>query len=292
MDPSLFSDLLSEFLNQNSGFFFRKGKLLEQGKTPYQEYEVWDTPELGRLFRLDGYFMTSERDEFFYHENMIHPALVSHPEPKKVLIIGGGDGGSADEVFKHPSIERIVLVELDEAVVNLSRKYFARVHHGSLDDPRIEIRIEDGLHYVRTVGPTNGELFDLIVLDLTDPLGPAAELYSPRFMAECKALLATGGMFVLHIGPPIYAPTRVLGLFKNLQGVFQIVAPYFVYIPLYGSLWGMACASDACDPRKMDKEMVDAIIQNRSLADLQYYNGAVHEAVFALPEFLKKILYS
>lgn len=292
MDPSFFQDLLCESLNENSGFFFRKGKLLEQGTTPYQQYEVWDTPGLGRLFRLDGYFMTSERDEFFYHENMIHPALVTHPDPKTVLIIGGGDGGSADEVFKHPSVERIVLVELDQAVVDLSRRFFESVHHGSLDDPRMEILIEDGLRYVREIGPRRGERFDLIVLDLTDPLGPAAELYSPRFMAECKALLRSGGMFVLHIGPPFFAKARVSGLMKNLTGVFQIVAPYFVYIPLYGSLWGMACASDSRDPQKMNKEMVDAIIRDRSLRDLQYYNGATHEAGFALPEYLKKILYS
>jgi len=291
MDPSFFQGLLCESLNENSGFFFRKGTLLEQGTTPYQEYEVWDTPELGRLFRLDGYFMTSERDEFFYHENMIHPALVTHPDPKTVLIIGGGDGGSADEVFKHPSVERIVLVELDQAVVDLSRRFFESVHHGSLDDPRMEILIEDGLRYVREIGPRRGERFDLIVLDLTDPLGPAAELYSPRFMAECKALLRSGGMFVLHIGPPVFAQARVSGLMKNLTGVFQIVAPYFVYIPLYGSLWGMACASDSRDPRKMNKEMVDTIIRDRSLRDLQYYNGATHEAGFALPGYLKKILY-
>jgi len=135
--------MLYEPLNQNSGFFFRKGTLLEQGETPYQTYEVWDTPQLGKLFRLDGYFMTSERDEFFYHENMIHPALISHPNPRSILIIGGGDGGSADEVFKHPSIERIVLVELDPAVVDLSRRFFESVHHGSLDDPRLEILIKD-----------------------------------------------------------------------------------------------------------------------------------------------------
>ena len=292
MDSSNFSDFLCESLSDNSGFFFKKGTLLEQGETPFQVYEVWDTPELGRLFRLDGYFMTSERDEFFYHENMIHPALVSHPDPRSVLIIGGGDGGSADEVFKHPSVKRIVLVELDKAVVDLSRKYFESVHHGSLDDPRIEILIEDGLKYVREIGPRKGETFDLIVLDLTDPLGPAAELYSPRFMAECKALLNEGGMFVLHIGPPVYAHERVSGLMKNLSSVFNIVAPYFVYIPLYGSLWGMACASDTRDPRQITEAKVDDIIRERSLSNLQYYNGATHEAGFALPEYLKKILSS
>lgn len=283
--------MLVESLNENSGFYFRNATLLEKGETPYQTYEVWNTPELGRLFRLDGYFMTSERDEFFYHENMIHPALVSHPNPKSVLIIGGGDGGSADEVFKHPSVERIVLVELDKIVIDLSRKYFQKVHQGSLDDPRLELLIEDGLKYVREIGPERGEKFDLIVLDLTDPIGPAAELYSARFMAECKKLLRDGGMFVLHIGPPVFEPKRVAGHMKDLEEVFSVVAPYFVYIPLYGSLLGMACASDSTDPRLITRAMVDEIITQRNISKLQYYNGMTHKAVFALPEYLRKLLY-
>ena len=159
--------------------FFRKGTLLEEGKTLFQAYEVWDTPQFGKLFRLDGYFMTSERDEFFYHENMVHPALVTHPDPKAVLIIGGGDGGSAEEVFKHPSIERIVLVELDKGVIDLARRFFGSIHRGSLDDPRMEILIEDGLKYVREIGPGRGDEFDIIILDLTDPIGPATELTLP-----------------------------------------------------------------------------------------------------------------
>ena len=292
MNSSFFSDLLIESLNENSGFFFRKGILLEEGRTPYQTYEVWDTPELGRLFRLDGYFMTSERDEFLYHENMIHTALISHPNPRSILVIGGGDGGSADEIFKHPSVERIVLVELDQAVIDLSRTYFEKVHHGSLDDPRIQILIEDGQIYVRETGPRQNETFDLIVLDLTDPLGPAAELYSQKFMLECKNLLNPKGLMVLHIGPPVFAPERVSGLMRNLEAVFTIVAPYFIYIPLYGSLWGMACVSDSSDPRRCTAKMVDEMIQSRKIADLQYYNGSTHEAGFALPEYLKKILYS
>ncbi|NLV27496.1 MAG: polyamine aminopropyltransferase [Methanomicrobiales archaeon] len=290
MNPTNFSDFLTEPLSQNSGFFFRKGELLEKGVTPYQTYEVWDTPEMGKLFRLDGYFMTSERDEFFYHENIIHPALISHTNPKNVLIIGGGDGGSADEIFKHPTIERVVMVELDKAVIDLSRKFLQAIHHGSLDDPRLEILIEDGLTYVREIGPKKGELFDLIVLDLTDPIGPAAELYSSEFMADCKAVLHPEGLFTLHIGSPVFEPERVTDLFKNLTGVFTIVAPYFVYIPLYGTIWGMACASDLTDPRKITSAEVDERIRQRKISDLQYYNGATHEAVFALPGYIKKNL--
>lgn len=291
MNISDCSELLCESLTNNSGYFFRKGKMLEHGKTQFQTYEVWDTPELGRLFRLDGYFMTSERDEFFYHENMIHPALVTHPEPKTVLIIGGGDGGSAEEVFKHPSVERIVLVELDKGVIDLARRYFGSIHRGSLDDTRIEILIEDGLKYVREIGPGKREKFDLIVLDLTDPIGPAVELYTSRFMADCKALLSDGGMFVLHIGSPFFEPERVTYIMTNLNSVFHIVAPYFAYMPVYGTVWGMACASDSMDPREMKKPVVDEIIRERSLPHLQYYNGSVHEAGFALPEYMIKTLY-
>lgn len=286
------SEILSEPLNKYCGFYFHGGTLLEKGETEFQTYEVWDTPHFGRLFRLDGFFMTSERDEFFYHENMIHPAAVTHPNPEKILIIGGGDGGCAEEIFKHPSVQQVVMVELDGGVVDIARKYFSSIHQGSLDDTRLVLRIEDGLVYVREKAPAAGEKFDLIILDLTDPIGPAAELYSLPFIRECKELLNPDGVFILHTGPPVFDPNRVSGQVKILTDAFSIVAPYFVYIPLYGTLWGMATCSDTIDPRQMSKEDVNLVIQRRGLSELQYYNGGTHEAVFVLPEYIKRLLES
>ena len=282
--------VLAESLCDDVGYFLRGGRLLEAGRSPWQTYEVWETPRFGRLFRLDGCFMTSERDEFYYHENLIHVPGVAHPGLRRALILGGGDGGSADELLKYPGIERIVIAELDAKVVELSRRHLHAVHHGALDDARVEVRIGDGMKYVHEDGPAAGERYDLIVLDLTDPVGPAEALYAADFFAACKALLAEGGALTLHIGTPVFQPERVRELVDRLRRVFAKLRPYFLYIPLYGSLWGMACASDTLDPAALGAEEVDRRLATRSIRELQHFNGAVHCAQFALPNHLRALL--
>lgn len=277
---------LSEQLNDYTGWFTQAGQCLEKRRSRYQDIEVWDTPDFGRLFRLDGSFMTSERDEFFYHEIIVHLPAVAHPAPRRALIVGGGDGGSADELLKYPSIEKIVIAELDEAVVEISRTWLQAVHHGALDHPKVEIRIGDGLAYVRD----SRESFDLIVLDLTDPGGPSAPLYTPAFYAACQARLAPGGALALHIGSPTAQPERFRASVRDLRQVFAIVRPYSVYIPLYGALWGMACVSDSLDPLALEAAEVDDILLKRGIGTLQYYNGDTHRAVLAQPEFLRRLV--
>lgn len=284
------SEPLYEDLNEHAGFFIRPSRLLDAGQSEYQAYEVWDTEQFGKLFRLDGCFMTSERDEFFYHENLIHVPALTHPAPRSALIIGGGDGGSAEELFKHPTMQNVVLVELDAKVIEIARAHLQAVHHGVLDDPRLELRIEDGLRYVREVAPANARRFDLIVLDLTDPVGPAEALYEEAFFRDCKALLTECGALSLHIGAPIFQPVRLVQLMRNLRAVFRDVSPYFMYIPLYGSQWGMACASDALDPTALSEAEIDARIASRGISRLRHYNGAVHRAQFALPNYLRELL--
>ena len=282
--------VLAELVSEDAGYFLRGARLLEAGRSEWQTYEVWETPRFGKLFRLDGCFMTSERDEFYYHENLIHVPGVAHPGLRRALILGGGDGGSADELLKYPGIERIVIAELDAKVVELSRRHLHAVHHGALDDTRVEVRIGDGMKFVHEDGPAAGERYDLIVLDLTDPVGPAEALYAADFFAACKALLAEGGALTLHIGTPVFQPERVRELVDRLRRVFAKVRPYFLYIPLYGSLWGMACASDTLDPAALDAEEVDRRLATRSIRELQHFNGAVHCAQFALPNHLRALL--
>lgn len=281
---------LEEHLNDDARFAYRAGRLLESGRTAHQSYEVWDTPQFGRLFRLDGSSMSSERDEFFYHENLIHVVGTTHPALHDALIIGGGDGGSAKELFKYPEIARVVLVELDEKVVHIARAHLPAVHCGSLDDPRLELRIEDGLAYVEERARQGGQSFDLIVLDLTDPVGPAEALYTEAFFAACKVLLRAGGALTLHLGSPVFQPSRVRDLVDRLRRVFRHVAPYFLYIPLYGSQWGMAVASDGLDARAAAPADIDVALARRGIDGLRYYNGAVHAAQFALPNYLRSLL--
>jgi spermidine synthase len=279
------SEKIFERLNDASGVYFN-GTLIERRQTPFQLLEVYDTPELGRIFRLDGFNMTSERDEFFYHENLVHPAAVAHPAPRQALVIGGGDGGSSEELLKHPTLERVHMVELDPEVIEVARAQFAKVHRNVFDDPRLQVSVGDGLAYLRATAVR----YDLVAMDLTDPVGPSVELYSPATFALVKRAMAPGGALTLHIGSPFSHRERVRSTLGNLRQVFAKVTPYFVHIPLYGSIWGFACASDTLDPSGLAPEAVERVIAARRLGDLSYYNGDTHRAVFALPNYVRELV--
>ncbi len=279
------SEKIIERLNDASGVWF-EGTLVERRETPFQQLEVWDTPELGRIFRLDGFNMTSERDEFFYHENLVHPAAVAHPGPRRALVIGGGDGGSSEELLKHSTLETVHMAELDPEVIEVAKARFGSVHRGAFDDPRLKVTVGDGLAYIRSTA----ERYDLVVLDLTDPVGPSVELYSSATFALARRAMAEGAALVLHIGSPFSHPERVRRTLASLRENFRVVAPYFVHIPLYGSIWGFACASDTLDPRLLEPAEANRRIAARGLADLQYYNGDTHRAVFALPNYVRSLV--
>ena len=279
------AEKILERLNDASGVYF-EGTLVERRQTPFQLLEVYETPELGLIFRLDGFNMTSERDEFFYHENLVHPAAAAHPNPRRALVIGGGDGGSSEELLKHSTIEGVHMAELDPEVIEVAKARFGKVHRGAFDDPRLKVTVGDGLAYLRETAVR----YDLIAMDLTDPVGPSMELYSPATFALAKRAMAPGAALTLHIGSPISHPQRVRSTLANLREVFARVTPYFVHIPLYGSTWGFACASDTLDPRAATPEAIDRVIAARRVGDLQYYNGQTHRAVFALPNYVRDLV--
>jgi spermidine synthase len=279
------SEKIFERLTAGSGVYF-EGTLVERRQTPFQLLEVYDTRDLGRIFRLDGCNMTSERDEFFYHESLVHPAAVAHPAPRRALVIGGGDGGSSEELLKHPTLEGVHMAELDPDVVEVSKAQFGAVHRGVFDNPRLEVTIGDGLAYLRETS----RRYDLVSMDLTDPVGPSVELYSPATFALARGAMAPGGALTLHLGSPFFHPDRVRSTLANLRQVFKRVTPYFVHVPLYGSLWGFACASDTLDPAALAPQEVDRRIAERRLEHLQYYNGDTHRAAFALPNYVRQIV--
>src|SRR5688572_5723608 len=283
--PIFVSEKIFEKLNEASGVYFT-GTLLDRRQTPFQLLEVYETAELGRMFRLDGANMTSERDEFFYHEPLVHPAAAAHPGPRRALVIGGGDGGSSEELLKHSTLERVHMAELDPDVIEISKAQFARVHRGVFDDPRLKVTVGDGLEYLRTTDTR----YDLVSMDLTDPVGPSVELYSPATFALTKRAMAPGGAITLHIGSPFSHPERVRSTLANLRQVFAIVTPWFVHVPLYGSIWGFACGSDSLDPRSVPPDEIERRLAARGVADLQYYNGEVHQAMFALPNYIRDIV--
>lgn len=274
-----------EHLNGDFGFFIRSSKRLGAWKTKFQDLEIHESPQFGKLFRLDGCFMTSEKEEFVYHECMIHPAATAHPAPKKALIIGGGDGGAAEELLKHPSLESVTMVELDGDVIEIAKEHFGVIHRGVFDNPRLRVIVDDGMKFLAETD----ERFDLIVLDLPDPIGPATALYEEPFFRDCRRALAPGGAVTLHIGPPWSKPERVRAHAERLANVFPIVRPFAVYIPLYGTLYAMAVCSDTLDPLAVSAAEVEKRLAKRAVGELRYYNGAIHLGLFALPNFVREL---
>jgi spermidine synthase len=277
---------MTEYLSDDWAFFVKSSRQFEKFRSPHQAVEVHETAQFGKLFRLDGHFMTSEKDEFFYHENLVHLPAITHPSPGSALIVGGGDGGSAEELLKHRTIQSVTLCEIDLAVVDIARKYLQSVHRGAFDDPRLTLKIEDGFAFVRSAT----EQYDLIVLDLTDAVGPSAALYTPEFYRACAARLRPTGAMTLHIASPIAHPERVVESLANLRQAFAVVTPYLTSIPLYGGMWMMACCSASLDPKGMSILNVDRRIAQRGIRNLQYYNGDMHRAALALPNFVRALV--
>lgn len=277
--------VMTEYLTDDWGLFVRSRATLAKFRSEFQDVEVHASEPFGKLFRLDGHFMTSERDEFFYHENLIHIAALAHPAPARALIVGGGDGGSAEELLKHPSMRSVTIAEIDAAVIAISREHLAQVHHGALDDPRVTLQVGDGFRFVED---TRDE-YDLIVLDLTDPGGPSTALYTPAFYAACASRLTGAGAMTMHVGSPVAHPDRVRETIAALRDAFACVTPYLTSIPLYGGLWMMACCAPRLDPRERSAIDIDERIAQRGLVGLQYINGETYRAALALPNFVRAL---
>ncbi len=265
---------------------FPDARRLESLASPYQLIEVWDTPQLGRLFTLDGRPMTSTGDECVYHECMTHPAALAHPRPRRALVLGGGDGGAARQLLRHPSIERIVIAELDEAVVAMARRHLGSVHGGAFDDARVELVIGDATHYVeRACAP-----FDLVVFDLTPPDSPAAGLYTRAFLGRLKRILTPCAAVSMHLGAPAFHAPRIAALVAELQASFAVVAPLAAPVPLYGGEWLMAVASDTLDAGALFAHDVETRLAARGIGPLGFYDAALHPALFTLRRTLRDTL--
>jgi spermidine synthase len=261
---------------------FRLKKKLFKGKSPFQTVEVVETKGHGKLLLIDGMTMVSERDEFVYHEMIAHVPLFLHPRPKNVLVIGGGDGGSVREVLKHKSVERCVLVEIDGLVVSASRKYIP-LTASKLSDKRSVVRIEDGVKFVRETD----ERFDVIIVDSTEPFGPAKELFGTSFYKDVKRILTRDGIVVSQAGSPFYEISTIKNLDKILKKVFPVVDAYlFNNLTYPGGLWAFTYASKGLRPAK---DFRPARVKAAKLR-LRWYNAEVHAGAFALPTFLRDAL--
>jgi spermidine synthase len=276
----------NEYYNEQTGLTIGLKKLLFSEQSDYQLVEVYETDTWGNLMTIDGMVMLSERDEFVYHEMIAHVAMFTHPDPKRVLIIGGGDGGTAREVLKHPSVIHVDMVEIDKTVVEASRLHFPGV--GDFDNPKLNVLYEDGIAFMQNVQNP----YDVIIIDGSDPVGPAEGLFEKDFYQFCIEALAEEGVLTAQTESPwveSYYPS-MKKVFNALDDLFPISKMYLNFIPLYpAGMWSMACASRQADP--LSDEVHARIAKgNKITSSLNYYNGDVHRGAFALPNFVADII--
>lgn len=261
--------------------FGLKEKIFEK-KSDYQLIEIFETTHHGRVLVHDGFFMLSDRDEAIYHEMIAHVPLFTHPNPKNVLVIGGGDGGSAREVLRHPSVEKCTMVEIDAEVVEACRKYFPLVAK-SFSDRRLDLRIEDGVAFMKDTQ----EKFDVIIIDSTDPIGPATPLFGEEFYSDVRRSLTEHGIVVAQGESPFYSHGMQEKLLSMNSGHFKWLSFYnFSNLTYPGGLWSFLFASKSCHP------LFDFRVDGRGdlEGEFQYYNSEVHRSSFSLPEFQKRRL--
>lgn len=259
-------------------------EVLESCQSLYQYIQVTDTPGFGRVLVLDDVFQTSEKDEFLYHEPLIQVPMIIHPGPRQVLIIGGGDGGSAKEALKHPSVTRCDMVELDGEVVRLSRKYLGKIHQGVFDDRRLNLQIGDGFKFVAETK----QKYDVVSLDLTDPDPQSGSLYTPGFFSELQRILSAEGLLTLHLGTINASPQHAREVLAGLREVFPEVRAYFNYVPLYAGLMVFCLAGNQVNPIAADE--AQRRIRERGLRDLLFFSGETCRAMFAIPPYIRELL--
>lgn len=251
-------------------------------RSNYQLVEVFDTEMLGRVLAIDGILMTSEVDEANYHELLVQVPMCTAPRIENVLIIGGGDGGSVREVLKHPEVKRCVLAEIDGLVIEASKKYLPSIGT-AWDDPRLEVMVGDGIEYV---AKAEAQSFDVILLDGSDPVGPAEGLFGESFYRDVARLIPEDGVFALQSESPFLFEKVFYEVQSTLRKVFGRSFPYFRSVPLYGTgIWSFTYASRSSDPMRMIPERVARIE-----ADSKVYNEDIHRGVFAVPQDIKRRL--
>ncbi len=270
----------TEKQTQHFGITAKIKETLHTETTPYQELAMIDTLQWGRMLVLDGCVMTTDRDEFIYHEMIAHIALGAHPNPRKVLVVGGGDGGVIREVLKHPSVEKAVLAEIDDRVIEVSKVYLPQIAV-ALGDARAVVEVGDGIAHVKD---HPGE-YDVIIVDSTDPIGPAVGLFAKSFYESIYHGLKEDGIFVAQSESPFFNGDLIRNVQADVRSLFPITRLYLASIPTYPSgLWSFSIGSKRYDPQVLADESRSAML------DTKYYTPALHRSAFVLPRFVEELV--
>jgi spermidine synthase len=265
---------------------YRVQARLHSQTTPWQTLEVLDLEGPGRALILGGTLQTSLGEEFTYHELLVHIPMFAHPSPHRVLIIGGGDGGALRHALLHSSVDRALEVEIDQAVVEVSLRFLPEISRGAYSDPRAELKIQDGVRFIAETS----ERLDVIMIDSTDPVGPAAALISDAFLQDAQRALAPGGLLAMQSGSPIAQPREWFATVRAFKRTFSIVKPYLGLVPIYpGMLWSWVIGSNEVDPARIDEVSTQSRLDGMR-SELRVYNPGLHRAAFALPTYLHTLL--
>jgi len=264
-------------------------KRIYSGRTGFQSVDIIDTESFGICLVLDGKIQSSEADEFIYHEALVHPVMLTHPQPERVFIAGGGEGATLREVLAHKTVKIAVMVDIDEEVVSLCRRYLPSWHQNAFDDPRTELHFTDARKYLAETT----ERFDVVIIDLVDPLeeGPARLLYTREFYQIVKQKLGATGIMSVQAEPSEWGNLdNFVAIASTLKDVFSIARPYQAHIPSFLSLWGFVAASQTLDPSELTPAEIDNRISRRISKKLKSYDGLTHEAMFTIPKHIRERL--
>ncbi|MCD6488143.1 MAG: polyamine aminopropyltransferase [Desulfurococcales archaeon] len=273
--------ILIEPTSRGSANIMKIKRVLVMKKTKYQDVILAELEDYGRALIIDNYVQSSEVDEYIYHESLVHPAMITHPNPRRVLIIGGGEGATLREVLKHNMVEEAVMVDIDEEVVEFSKKYLDFMHQGSFDDPRSKLVIMDGRVFLEEASPKS---FDVIIFDLTDPYSSelSRQLYSREFYEKAYRVLRDDGIMVTQAGNSFYYYETYEWVLSNVSTVYPIVVEYMVWVPVFGYSCNFIIGSKKYDPKSISEEEIARRLKERGVKT-RFYSSSTHIGLIKTP---------
>jgi len=281
--------LLIESFSLHEGHVHGVSSVVATRRSPYQVIEIVELGSYGKALILDGKVQSTTLDEFIYHESIIHPAMLCHPEPRRVFVVGGGEGAPVREILKHRSVESVLMVDIDSEVVDLCRRHLPEMSAGAFEDKRVRVEFMDARAFLESSDQT----FDIIIIDISEPIeeGPAYLLFTQEFYKIVFDRLTEHGALAVQAGTISLAGLDCFAtVHATLKSVFPIVAPYFADIPSFGRPWGFLFAGKGRHPATFGREEIDRKIRETVRGDLRYYDGETHAMAFSLPKHVREQL--
>ncbi len=281
--------LLIEAFSPHEGHVHGVTNAIATSRSPYQKIEIVELGSYGKALILDGKVQSTTADEFIYHESIIHPAMLCHPSPRRVFVVGGGEGAPIREILRHRSVESVLMVDIDSEVVEFCRRHLPEMSAGAFEDPRVRVEYMDARAFLES----SDQRFDIIIIDISEPIeeGPAYLLFTQEFYKIAFDRLTDQGVLAVQAGTISLVDLDCFAtVHATLQSVFPVVAPYFADIPSFGRPWGFIVADKGKNPTTLGVDGVDRAIRERITGVLRYYDGETHRMIFSLPKHVRERL--